>query len=171
MGATGDDQLFDMLTSIYGAKARRIKDEAIEPPIKNREFDIEALEAIIPTLDVFSQEVVISRFGLGESEPRSVFQVASQLGLTPEKVFGLVNQALRTAMESTVGSEELAELRIMESLVTKEERWIMANYFKKQNTKTDEEIGIPYSLSSDDVNQIRLNVLGRISPTENINKE
>ena len=144
-----------MLVAIYGDKALRIKDEPYDFPIPNNHFDLTNIVATLNGLDPYSQEVVRVRFGLGESEPKSVFEVADELGLSPSRVLDVINRSLKIAHISTMSDEEARAFYFLQTLHGFKERVVMGNYLSSVDQKTDQEISRLTQLTLEQIAQIR----------------
>jgi len=150
-----------MLVAIFGDKALRIKDEPFSFPIPNNQFDLKNLANIIEDLDPYSQEVVRNRFGLAGTEPKSIFQVAEELGLSPQRVLSVVNQALKRTHINTMTGEEARAFYFLQTLRGFKERVVMGNFLSDDDHRSDQEIGRLTQLSVDEINQIKERLIPR----------
>jgi DNA-directed RNA polymerase sigma subunit (sigma70/sigma32) len=155
-----------MLVAIFGDKALRIKDEAHDFPIPNEHFDLSNIVAVIEELDPYSQEVVRSRFGLGDLEPQSIYDVAEKLGLSPQKVLAVVNRALRAAHIHSMTDKEAKVFYFLNSLRDRDERVIMSSHLKDGTVKTDDELVKFLQISQDEISSIRERLIPQWSAFE-----
>ena len=130
---------FDLLSAIFGSKAMLVADRITDEPISNRQFDIEGLIEILPMLDEFSQEIVVSRFGLNQEPPRSIPQVSKALGVPTEKVHEVINLSLKLAYERDKTEEDLNVERIMKSLSYQEKVIIRVHFGLDKHWASDDE--------------------------------
>jgi DNA-directed RNA polymerase sigma subunit (sigma70/sigma32) len=144
-----------MLLAIYGDKALRIRDELHDFPVPNEHFDLSNIVAVIEELDPYSQEVVRSRFGLGDLEPQSINEVADNLGLSPQKVLAVVNRALKAAHIHSMTDEEAKIFYFLNSLRNRDERVIMSSHLEDGTMKTDVELMKFLQISQDEISSIR----------------
>ena len=97
---------FDLLRAIFGDGALRTADEICEPAIQNRQFDLDGVRDICSTLDLYTIELITLRFGLDGSSPMSIVQVANRVGMSAERVLGVINQVLKSAFQRHMSPEE-----------------------------------------------------------------
>lgn len=69
---------------------------AIKPEDKlDNEYLANAINTILPTLDEREQEVIIARFGLNKTKPKTLDQLGVEYGVTKERIRQIEQKALR----------------------------------------------------------------------------
>lgn len=157
---------FDLLHAIFGDKARRTADEICEPAIQNRQFDLDGVRDIYSTLDQYTIELITLRFGLDGSSPMSIVQVANHVGMSAERVLGVINQVLKSAFQRHMSPEEQRADNFMWSLTQAERKILHAHLGYKDpggRDMTDAYLAKWFNVSEDQIGPARNSILRRLA--------